>query len=134
MKTTNYEISKKLREIGFDRESVHGFIETKYGVFPEFGDYKSYVPHCFCKSYDLETILEALPNVIISNYGKYKAPWHLQIINKKHFRYENYGNEILTSVHREDENQESLADTAARLLLKLHAEGLVNFKSEEICK
>jgi hypothetical protein len=134
MKTTNYEISKKLKEIGFDGKSEHRFIETKYGVFPVFGDYKSDVPHCFYKSYDLATILEALPTRI-----ELKSPrFYNQIFSytlflnffHKELYYENCGERMLR-IKKEDE---SLADTAARLLLKLHAEGLVNFKSEEICK
>jgi hypothetical protein len=101
-KTTNYEISKKLAEIGFKAETSTSIsmLETK--------DYSSY---------DLETLLDALPE-------KTEIIIH-QLINKRGF-YLDYGlrgDEIFVEI----KNNESLADNAGRLLILLHEKNLIKF-------
>ena len=105
MKTTSYEISKKLKEIGFKAEAHH-----KLRCFKDDFLY-SY--------YDLETILEALPNQLGQSF--------LQITmlgNQALIGYEMQRIELSSLV---DGKNESLADTAARLLILLDKEGIVNF-------
>jgi len=105
MKTTSFEISKKLAEIGFKAEAHHKL-------------------HCFKDDflysyYDFETILEALPNQLGQSF--------LQITmlgNQALIGYEMQRIELSSLV---DGKNESLADTAARLLILLHEEGIVNF-------
>ena len=101
-KTTNYEISKKLKEIGFEAETSTSvsMLETK--------DYPSY---------DLETLLDALPEkteIIIS-----------QLTNKREFYldYGSRGDEISVEI----KENESLANTAGRLLIILHEKNLIKF-------
>jgi len=106
MKTTSFEISKKLAEIGFKAEAHHKL-------------------HCFKDDflysyYDLETILEALPEEI--NLEGYCQEL---LITKNLLAYQRAtGAWDFEQIRNENE---SLADTAARLLILLHEEGIVNF-------
>jgi len=119
-KTTNYEISKKLAEIGFEAETSTSMsmLETK--------DYPSY---------DLETLLDALPSSI-----KYKNEYNVILDydfflqNDKlgyYYEYGEYGNDY----HMGDglcefsklSLDESLADTAGRLIILLHEKNLIKF-------
>ena len=98
---TNLEISKKLKKIGFDA------------------------------SYDLETLIEALPSVIkIEGSGNniyFK-------INKNRVWYENSCNcdsseycPVKTYYYIDRQKNEPLADTAGKMLIKLHKAGIINF-------
>lgn len=97
MKTTNYEISKKLAEIGFRAETSTSIsmLETK--------DYSSY---------DLETLLDALPEInkqlpLICFSGiTYLDPVNIGLSRNKN---------------------ESLADIAGRMLILLHEKNLIKF-------
>lgn len=118
MKTTNFEISKKLKEAGFEAETDYNFIERNnqkvflinikelsgIEIMNEIG--------VLIKSYDLETILDALPK-----------------INKQEYLLCSGGiaylNDDYISIGRE--KNESLADTAGRLLLLLHEKNLIKF-------
>ena len=106
IKTTNYEISKKLKEIGFKAEAEKCWAKIRNSVLSEFHlvnlDYA--VPqNCdeWVLSYDLETLLDALPPSIIN------------------YNYDPYG-------FNKEEN-ESLADTAGRLIIWLHEKNLIKF-------
>ena len=101
MKTTSYEISRRLWEIGFKAEML--------GNFRYAGD----IP-CF----DLETILEALPSRINLENKDTSCKINLSFDSIR------YGANYFL-VKRE--KNESLADTAAKLLLELHKRGLVTF-------
>ena len=68
MKTTSYEISKKLKEAGFEADAdyywVEGIICVNAYVFSDHmtGGKK------LCNSYDLETLLDALPKINTSGF------------------------------------------------------------------
>jgi len=128
MKTTSYEISKKLAEIGFKAEAEKAFdnkgtlisCHKKICILRE----KSSNPEIYgLPAYDLETILEALPRFINCNDYKYCLTFWLA---GQHLYYELVGNrenlkeniDVFTFDVERDEN-ESLADTAARLWLEL---------------
>lgn len=103
MKVTSREVSQKLKEIGFRPNGVNSF----------FTDHPSYY---------LETILEALP----------KSSTHSIELVMGISAGISYGRIIGRSSDVESElilreENESLADTAARLLLLLHEKGIVKF-------
>lgn len=109
MKTTNFEISKKLKEAGLE------------------ADGKGNV-----KAYDLETILDALPSVIEREGSGNNIYFKM---NKNRVWYENSCNcdsseycpvNIYYRIDRQ--KNESLADTAGKMLIKLYEAGIINFK------
>jgi hypothetical protein len=71
MKTTNFEISKKLKEAGFKAETDYYWVECEEGIICVnayvFSDYMS-GGEKLCESFDLETILDALPIYIMKEY------------------------------------------------------------------
>jgi hypothetical protein len=110
MKTTSFEISKKLAEIGFKAEAHHKL-------------------HCFKDDflysyYDLETILEALPKEIERDNGFNIGLRFWWADGASWIGYQNFSGFIITVYANQNE---LLADTAARLLILLHEEGIVNF-------
>lgn len=117
MKTTNFKISKKLKEAGFDAETDYNFIErnnqkaflvnikelSSIEIMNEIG--------VFIKSYDLDTILDALKQpdkriiiVIKSDYCEIGFGHHFDKCSKEN---------------------ESFADTAGRLWLMLKEKGVI---------
>lgn len=109
MKVTNYETSKKLEDIGFEAETYcyyknDGKLIVNNTCCMCFGDYKAY---------DLETILEAftLPEGFsrVITEGEY-----VRVIDIK----------TLKDIEEHKDINETLATTAARLLIKLIEEGL----------
>lgn len=113
MKTTNYQISKQLLEAGFrtnEENQIWNYKEQERWSMPVF---------------DLETILEALPkqhDFFSRGIGKYELRiWYHE--GKAFVGYQNYAgfDKVMTF---EQEQNESLADTAARLWLKLKKENL----------
>jgi|SanBayMetagenome_1026888.scaffolds.fasta_scaffold46899_3 hypothetical protein len=138
MKTTSYKISKQLAEVGFNKYKIpateycwhhDNFGSTRFLVGAELEDkttqtlvseYKIY------PAYDLETLLEALPkqhDFFSRGVGKYELRiWYHE--NKMFIGYQNFDgfDKLLTF---EQEENESLADCAAKLWLKLKKEGLV---------
>lgn len=129
-KTTNFEISKKLKEAGFDAEadyywhSINAKIELLHVARAGLGD---------VKSYDLETILDALPKqYLVSWYGELgKSQAILRLtIEKDKILYNHDSDELRNAMYwREKEVQktgnESLADTAGKMWLLLKEKGLV---------
>ncbi len=127
MKTTSYDISRKLAEIGFLAESDfywHSYDKGSQMMHIADSDGKGKYP-----AYDLETILEALPkwiftthNYLIINFcnwqGGRKEDDPRAAIGYRSIDY---------WIDKEDD--ESLADTAARLLLKLVEAGIVKFSN-----
>lgn len=114
MKTTSYEISKQLKEAGFEAETD---IIGNYELYP---------------SYDLETLIEALPSVIEREGSENDIYFTM---NKNRVWYENSCNcdssgycrgNIYYRIDRQ--KNESLADTAGRLLIELFEAGIINFK------
>lgn len=102
MKTTNFEISKKLKEIGFEAEfNFHYKATDPVNLYDSgYEDYKERNT----PAYDLETLLEALPK-----------------INKQEYLLCSGGivylNDDYISVGKE--KNESLADTAGKMWLLL---------------
>jgi hypothetical protein len=114
-KTTNYEISKKLAEIGFNQQTDfywYCYDDGKGVRHIADADGKGNF-----KSYDLEILLNALPEKteIIIN----------QLTNKREF-YLDYGlrgSEISVQI----KENESLADTAGKMIILLHEKNLIKF-------
>ena len=120
MKTTSYEISKKLKEIGFEAETFFFWTkapkltktdEDRYVIAlankTDFFEEKQTFP-----AYHLETLLEALPK-----------------INKQEYLLCSGGIVYLNDyISVGKEKNESLADTAGRLLIELFEAGIINFK------
>lgn len=121
-KTTSYEISKDLKEIGFEANPF--FYRQEHNqdqvIIDATGAYDGAAIRC----YDLETILDALPTEIEIT----KTTW-ITITSKYNFIMSHntlYYEEILEypgdnndAYYYYREEGESLADTAARLLIKL---------------
>lgn len=122
MKTTNYEISKELAEAGFQAETQFYWVKWNTGE-PELVHEKEQTPALIEKvgAWDLETILEALPKEIKKLH--FWATWS----TSSDCYIFGYIDGIVrnTELETATEENESLADTAARLWLKLKKEGLV---------
>ena len=122
MKMTTFEISKKLAEIGFKANfdwvyekgnKAGGLWNWSFEIAP-WNDAKEedYYP-----AYDLETLLEFLP--------EFNRRGHLRqgyLLTKGHLGYLGPINEGVVC-----QENESLADCAARLLILLHEKGLIKF-------
>ena len=119
IKTTSYEISKKLKEAGFEAEADYNFIERNnqkaflinikelsgIEIMNEIG--------VFIKAYDLETLLDALR----------QTRKRIMIVGKS----DNWGINFDYEFNKYSQENESLADTAGRLLLLLHEKNLIKF-------
>lgn len=139
MKVTSFEISKKLAEIGFKAETDKCWSKIRSSRLQDFElvtlDYQ--VPaNCdeWTLAYDLETILDALPKEI-KNIGYLHLGWRDDLSDKSQWmigymndEFESY--KISTIQEPLLKPNESLANTAARLLIKLYEAGLVKFKEE----
>ncbi len=112
MKTTSYEISRKLFEAGFKPDNED---DLKWYAGPTTND-------TACPAYDLETILEALPEMIVLH-----GISHELNIYKNYLVYERATGAGQYECNKED--NESLADTAARLLILLVEKGIVKFNN-----
>lgn len=145
-KTTSYEISKKLKETGFDAQSSFFWCRLDKDLIRIHISQSYCVPESFdkIKAYDLETILDALPDSITREYkskenGEVKEFKEKLIIEKKEIRYscddienaddanryfQEYGYMQDIGVFKKfDEN--SLADTAGRMWLELKKKNLL---------
>ena len=129
MKKTSYETSKKLADAGFKAETDFYWAKWNQGE-PELLHEKEQTPALIEKvgAWDLETILEALPKFIVYNNRRYCLTFWLageeiyyEIIGEIDLP-ENYFHYIFPTGKKENE---SLADAAARLWLKLKEMGLV---------
>ena len=125
MKTTSYEISKKLKEAGFEAETDFYWYCYDMGLAMRHiadADGRGNV-----KAYDLETILDALPAFIEHNNIKYD----LWLWNNGIGYYPNYDKYSRDGVYNmengiyEFADDESLADTAGKMWLLLREKGLV---------
>lgn len=126
MKTTSFEISKMLKKEGISDKI--GFLDYYYNTDGELRhrDQETYcsqpentVVDCF--AYDLETILEALPERDDSDFmlAIFSGAKFIGYYKLGKYHHHVYG-----------EKSESLADTAARLLILLHEKGLIKFEVE----
>lgn len=125
MITTNYLISKQLAEKGFSEQV--GFLDYYFNTDKELRhrDQENYLDgqntEVDCFSYDLETILEALPKEIeledgdyYFTMGGYYGGWRIAYQVSVKAKY------IFTT-----SKNESLADTAAKMWLKLKKDNLI---------
>lgn len=130
MKTTNYEISKRLHELGFETESNYiwtkGDAEQKEEPRCLFWFEKTTKAYYDIYAYDLETLIESLPEWIENKELKDPSRYFLSM-NKKRIWY-------CLKFYEETQNNESLADTAGRLLIKLIEEGIVEVSENRLKK
>ena len=149
MKTTNYEISKKLKEIGFNTSAEKCWAKIRLSKTQEF----TLIPLTFdvfanCDewfpSYDLETLLDALPDSITREYksnkdGTIKEFKENLVIEKNKIWYRcydietsdeaneywrEYGYEHNISIYH---YYDSLTNLAGKMLIKLFEAGLIKF-------
>ena len=131
MKTTNFEISKKLAEIGFEAEFNFHYKATDHINLYDSGyeDYKERNT----PAYDLETLINALPKKIQFKQKEY-CFW-MQWSGCSDCLLLGYVYNNLRAIELEvfydpiylPENK-SLADTAGRLLILLWKKKLIKFK------
>lgn len=121
MKVTNFEISKKLKEIGFEEETNYGWHKDNLESGPaEFPLSKYAFNTNYIKAYDLETLLDFLPKSINTNTCSFEE--YLQL-NIDQMSYQNAFSTNYICVDREE--NESLADVAGRLLILLHEKEII---------
>lgn len=127
IKTTNYEISKKLKEIGFKAEAEKCWAKIRNSVLSEFHlvnlDYA--VPqNCdeWVLSYDLETLLDALPKELkkCGELGSLFRSGFILGYNLQNF-------DDLSQLLQYQGQGQSLADTAGELIIWLHKKNLIKF-------
>lgn len=124
MEVTSLDISKKLAEIGFKANTPYYWYIYDQGIQMRHiaeGDGRGNY-----KCYDLETILKTLPMGIDRDDKRYDL-----VIEQRVFFYysDDDGNE-LEEFSIMQKGEESLADTAAQLLIQLYEAGIVKFKEE----
>ena len=125
MKTTNYEISKKLKEIGFEADfNFHYKATDSINLYDSgYEDYKERnIP-----SYDLETILDALPKKIKFKEKEYCFWMQWSGSSDCYIMGYVHGNLRATEleVSRYDDENKSLADIAGEMWLILKKKGLM---------
>ncbi len=119
MKLTSREISKELHNAGFKGEPCGG-----YYVEGGFTITLNPKPKADYLAYDLETIIEALPKVLDGTfYGKNLQICYRAMITLAEFRYISHQDKLYHVVRQID--GENIADTAARLWLKLKQDNLL---------
>ena len=113
IKTTSYEISKKLKEARFDKDSAFAHFKSKCGgggIFYVWEGIKGGYEEEFF-SYDLETLLDALKQT-----GK-----KIMIAGKS----DNWGINFDYEFNKYSQENESLADVAGKMWLLLKEKGLI---------
>ena len=118
-KTTNFEISKKLAEIGFNKETNFYYRKTDKELFINTPPNLKNPEEFFLKSYDLEILLDVLPNQFGQSLLQITMLGNQALIGYELLRIE------LSSLV--DGKNESLADTAGRLIIELHEKNLIKF-------
>lgn len=136
MKLTDFETSKKLDELGFRAESDYCYEkddqeENEVWSIPfELAWWDDFERERYYLAYDLETMLEALPQYIESEtLNNKKDPCHFNM-NKHMLCYINHGcDPIFEGVRHYTtcaiDKKESLANMAARLLINLIEDKIV---------
>jgi hypothetical protein len=124
IKTTNYEISKKLAEIGFEAKANHGWHKDNLESGP--AEFLSNYAFCtnYIKAFDLETLLDALPN-FIENGNRTENCLVVDVaFGEIHYEGDCENDALFITKTRENE---SLADTAGRLIIELYNNNLIEF-------
>lgn len=132
MTVTSKEISIELKEIGFKTENFFFsyFKNEKTGEFSVRVDDQDHQENGVpltneCRAYGLETIIDALPNSI-----KRGSLFHPLNICKTSVCY--YESERIANPYFFQKREgETLATTAAKLLIKLIEDKIINIKGEE---
>jgi hypothetical protein len=127
MKKTSYETSKKLAEAGFKAETEFYWVKWNEGE-PELVHEKEQTPALIEKvgAWDLETILEALPSEIDEGFRRLRVFPNFVDCEDKKMRIGYYYSDFFGGAIRKiKSDNESLANTAARLLLSLHEKNLI---------
>jgi len=120
MKVTNYENSKRLAEIWFKAPHCGGWFAEGGFTFDISADFD-------WAAYDLETILEALPDSL--NHLGFET--QLELTKDAIGYYATEGDEesgFAIAVEISKKENESLADCAARLLIMLFEKKLIEVK------
>ena len=133
IKTTNYEISKKLKEAGFEADADYYWVESKEGIICVnayvFSDYMSEGKK-LCEAFDLETLINALPKKLANKYGK-KHALKLSYDTKLNCIYYSDEKDITfrfddgERYEVESQENESLADIAGKMWLMLKEKGII---------
>ena len=127
MKTTSYEISKKLKEIGFEAET--DFYWYCYDTGQEMRHIADADGKGNVKAYDLETILNAFPAHIKT---KKRKTYHFVLFKDVLGYYGtscdlNYNNfQLYDNIFELYSHDKSLTNTAGRLLIELFEAGIIN--------
>ena len=140
IKTTNYEISKKLLKIGFEAETDFFWhrdinLNISFRYYPEEIIELDYDEDVF-SAYDLETILDALPCGLDRGDERYNLKMLPNIsisYTNKFFNHiydyrDDYcceNGEVMACISK---NKETMVDMAGRLLIKLFENDLIKFK------
>lgn len=125
MKTTSYEISKKLKEAGFKAET--NFYWYCYDNGREMRHIADADGKGDVEAYDLETILDALPAFIEHNNITYDL-WLWNDGIGYYPNYDKYSGEGVYNMENgiyEFSDNKSLADTAGRMWLELKEKNLL---------
>lgn len=142
-RTTNYEISKKLKEIGFKADCSYFYFHSdnndcEANSLEKYGFDK--ISQCdiedkYYPAYELETLLDALPSSIeYKNEYNVILNYDFFLQNDKLGYYYEHG-EYRNDYHMGDgifefsklSLDESLADTAGRLIIELYEKNLIKF-------
>lgn len=124
MKTTSYEISKQLAEAGFKSWTDFFWCELGEDLVKTHLSQSHLVPKTVKRiaSYDLETILEALPSNLYIDTHTCQHFWLCWEPNSYYY----YCNcNVDDSLYCHKQKDESLTDCAARLWLLLKSKNLV---------
>jgi len=127
MKTTSYEISKKLAKAGFDVET--DFYWYCYDNGRQMRHIADADGKGNVKAYDLETLIEALPKSITKKGSTLKNDLRIWFDQDRcYIGYQSWEG-FLENATIALQNGESLADCAGRLLLKLIEKGSLTFNN-----
>lgn len=121
METTNFENSKKLAEIGFkaDYDYCYSKDNEKSGKWNKAFEIDCWDEHeddKYYPSYDLETLLDALPADFMDKWG-YDQYFYFDAASRAFYYEDIHGGP--RSYEIVQKCSENLATTAARLLIKL---------------
>jgi hypothetical protein len=125
MKTTNFENSKKLSELGFEAKSDYIWVNSRGKITCEhtlyFSDHMS-SGEVICSSWDLETILENLCFVIEDLENK-KVFWFK--MDQQNMEYTTFEGDTSIEFYKPRQKDESIVDCAARLLISLYEKEII---------
>lgn len=124
LKTTSFEVSKQLLEIGFKQEPC--FMWKDKDTCEPFQEGKDSIP-----SYDLETLIDSLPRKLELPNEKqcYSLSLETPIKGHDYIKYANVSRRRLFCIQKEND---LFVNTVAKLILQMHKEGFVNFDEEVI--